>query len=490
MDTNINRLKKLLDEIKTAGFWQRLFGWAAITRQMADAATDLQKLVSDNEHLREQTILLTSDRMSMEKDLKLASEITIRKDYETEKLNIAIKEAAQRILALEREAAAKDNALANNTDKISGLNLDNNLLAERNNSIAADNKRLAEENTTLKATETNLSEKTSQLAFALERAKVKIEFMQITLDELNRKNTELQSVEDERRKKYENEAATLTTIRMQIIDERNKEVDDRNALEIARLRKMKETWGLHQDVVKGRIKSLCNKHGIEYVDKVPFKGEPDNTIKICNELIVFDAKSPGSDDMNNFPAYLKDQADKARKYARQEHVKVDIFFVVPSNTLEHLNVFVHNLGDHNVYVISADSLEQIILCLKKIEEYEFAEQLSPEERDNICRILGKFAHLTKRRIQIDSFFAKQFIELAYKCESDLPTDVLDKVIEFEKSEKLNPPMEKRAKSINTKELEQDTIRLQSEAMSKGIFIDEAKMSDGLNDLQLYTDVSS
>jgi hypothetical protein len=132
-----------------------------------------------------------------------------------------------------------------------------------------------------------------------------------------------------------------------------------------------------------------------------------------------------------------------------------------------------------------DALEQIILSLKKIEEYEFAEQLSPEERDNICRVLGKFAHLTKRRIQIDSFFAKQFIELAYKSEADLPKDILEKVVEFERSEKLNPPQEKRVKAISTKELEKDLTKLNNEAFSKGIIIDDVKISNGLNELELY-----
>jgi hypothetical protein len=138
-----------------------------------------------------------------------------------------------------------------------------------------------------------------------------------------------------------------------------------------------------------------------------------------------------------------------------------------------------------VYIISFDAMEQTILSLKKIEEYEFAEQLSPEERDNICRMLGKFAHLTKRRIQIDSFFAKQFIELAYKAESDLPKDIFDKVVEFERSEKLNPPQEKRAKAISTKELEKDLIKLNNEVFSKGILIDDTKISNGINELELY-----
>jgi hypothetical protein len=102
-------------------------------------------------------------------------------------------------------------------------------------------------------------------------------------------------------------------------------------------------------------------------------------------------------------------------------------------------------------------------------------------------VLGKFAHLTKRRIQIDTFFIKQFMELAYKCENDLPAEILDKVIEFEKAEKLNPPTERRAKQISLKELEKDALKLRNETSTKGIAAIEEIISTELNKMPLYTD---
>jgi len=190
------------------------------------------------------------------------------------------------------------------------------------------------------------------------------------------------------------------------------------------------------------------------------------------------------EDLSNFPNYIKDQSEKAKKYARIEGVKTDIFFVVPANTLPVLKQFVYNMADYTVYLLSLDVIEPLILTLCKIEEYEFAEQLRPEDRENICRILGKFAHLSKRRIQVDSFFAKQFIELAYKCESSLPSEIHDKVLEFERSEKLNPPVEKRAKAISIKELEADTSKIDKEADAKGINISN-DLSIALDDIELY-----
>lgn len=331
----------------------------------------------------------------------------------------------------------------------------------------------------------SLNARKNELEVDLAGTKEKISNIQEELKIVKQQNIQLLADEKNKTEKYQNDVATLSSIKEQIQNDRNKENEEKNNIEINRLKTLKETWNKHQENVKNTIKSISSKHTIEYVDKVPFRGEPDNTLTICEEYVIFDAKSPATDDLTNFPNYLKDQAERAKKYAKQENVKPDIFFVVPSNTLEKLEKFVFNLGDYNVFIISVDSLEQILLCLKKIEEYQFVDQLSPDERDDICKILGKFAHITKRRIQIDSYFAKQFIELAYKSESDLPKEILDKVIEYEKSEKLNPPTDKRAKALNIKDLEKDTIKIKEETSSRGILVDDDKISAGIDELQLY-----
>jgi len=88
------------------------------------------------------------------------------------------------------------------------------------------------------------------------------------------------------------------------------------------------------------------------------------------------------------------------------------------------------------------------------------------------------------------YFAKQVFELAYRCETDLPTDIHQKVIEFEKSEKLNPPSEKRAKQINLKELEKDNTKIKSEAGTQGIVIQDDVLSTEIDKLPLYKEDST
>lgn len=255
--------------------------------------------------------------------------------------------------------------------------------------------------------------------------------------------------------------------------------------EMERLEGMKKIWAIHQLSTSERIKSLCQKHTIAYVDKVPFKGEPDNTVMICKEYIVFDAKSPGSDDLTNFPTYLKSQAEKASKYSKQEGVKKDIYFVVPSNTIEHLNQYVYSHGEHDVYIIAADALEPILINLQKIEEYEFAEKMSPEDRDNICRTLGRFAHFTKRRVQVDNFFAKEALRISGDCETALPPDMLESVIEFERANRFNPPQERSSKEIDLKSLEKETKQVEKGLEDRGILPNQDGINETIKGLPLY-----
>jgi hypothetical protein len=436
MDSNFDRIKLLFESLKNIGFFERLFGWSKIKNQMIDASADLQKLIS-----RIELVSQTESALSVERATSKGLNDSVTRL--TTELQV-VKEANKQIESLQRELTT---ALEQNKIYLKrGTELSNevSVLRER-----------------LETTERELHKSIQQ-------------------------NTQLLKDEDFRKQEHAKGVESLKNIQDRIQNDRNRELQERKDAEINRIHRLRETWSAHQENVKNMIKAICSRYTIEYVDKVPFKGEPDNTIKISDEFVVFDAKSPAGDDLSNFRNYLKAQSESAKKYAKEPDVRKDIFLVVPSNTLDSLDQFVFRLADYNVFVISIDSLEPVILSLQKIEEYEFAEQLSPEERENICRVLGKFVHLSKRRIQIDGFFTRQFFELVYRSEADLPKDILEKVSEFERAEKINPPIERRAKHISAKELEQETSSLKSEANAKGILTEESILSSRLNKLPLYS----
>jgi len=297
------------------------------------------------------------------------------------------------------------------------------------------------------------------------RTEERLKLVETERNVLKNETISFQKAEEGRQKEATKNFAIAVTLQQSLEKEKERLNDDRVKEKEDEYNKMKLKWSEHEKDVQNHLQLICRNNVIRYISREDFRhprNKPDNSIEIMEQLIVFDAKSPANDDLTNFHKYIKLQTENLKKYAKHEDVKNDLFLVIPSNTLEVISQFHYNIGDYNVYIITKDALEPIILSLKKIEDYEFADKLSPEERDNICRIIGKFAHTTKRRIQIDEFFAREFLDTLGKAGTQLPREILENVIKFENAEKLNPPMEKRNKQILTKDLKETVDKLENE----------------------------
>ncbi|MCX8058930.1 MAG: hypothetical protein N3A58_05905 [Spirochaetes bacterium] len=443
MDLKIEKISLFFERLKNLSFWQRLFKWSKFLLFAFDAYEEYKQLFNYCNELNRKVDLLNNEILITKKDFDSIKEEKIKIETQYNIIEKKIIEQENSLNNLKTILAKKEETIIQLESKIKEKDLNLSLINEKLNTTLTENNKLKEENLKLK------------------------------------------QAEEERQSKFIENLTKLKAINDQIIAERQKEIEETNRREIERINKLKENWLNHQNLTQNLIKMICERNVIEYVEKVPFNGNPDNTIKICDEYIIFDAKSPSTEDFRNFQNYLKNQAEAAKKYARQENVKKDIFFVVPSNTLDFIDKFYYNMADYNVFIISIDALEPIILSLKKIEDYEFINELSPEERENICRIIGKFAHMTKRRIQIDHFFAKQFLGILSKCESDLPNDILEKVIEYERAEKLNPPQEKRDKTISLAELNNENKMIEKELEKNSIILLENFQNKIEENLPLY-----
>ena len=118
--------------------------------------------------------------------------------------------------------------------------------------------------------------------------------------------------------------------------------------------------------------------------------------------------------------------------------------------------------------MTRDALEPIIISLKKIEEYEFAEQLSPDDRQNICRVIGGLLNASKRRIQVDQFFNSKILELINVAENNLPEAFKKEVNDVDKGLVLNPPTDKRSKQVLADELKKRQALLGGQAVQAHI----------------------
>ena len=241
----------------------------------------------------------------------------------------------------------------------------------------------------------------------------------------NKLNLQLKhmSIEDERRKTEYNLAIAKF---LQAKDYLDKEVarkhQDALTIKEKEFIEMKNQWRNHESHVSQSIRELCVKLRIEYVDN-PETGnlKPDNTIRINDEIVVFDSKSPlDTNDHNNFNKYIKSQTEQFKKYADIGNVHKTLFMVIPSVSLVHVQQVAFDMGSYSVYVITRDALEPVMYFLKKVDVIKKGSDFDLDERDAIVRVLGRLRHGLKRKIQIDHSFAEEFIELLQKTHLDTP----------------------------------------------------------------------
>jgi hypothetical protein len=481
-----DNLNKFFERVKSIGFIERIFGWSGVVSLSHNAYAEY-KLIMDNMARLEQDISGAN--------LKMA-EATVSMSG----LNSTLESRAAVLAAAEAKEDVYNNTIADQKAEISklqeaargaaeqmaGLRSELDVIKAKNSELTAANKTEGEKVAEYKESNFNNLKQVNALTKDVEVWKAKYDEAKAQVTSLTARIAEFDAINKGRLDDYNVKISELTALKRQLDEDRaelQKEREEANAKQLAA---MKETWVAHETAVEESIRGICAKHQIEYFGKhqVPFKGLPDNTIKICDEFVIFDAKSPMTDDLNNFPDYIKSQAEAAKKYAKEDGVKKDIFLIVPSNTLECLTSYYYNMADYNVYVVSIDSLLPVILNIKKIEDYEFAEQLSPEERDNICRVIGKLSHAAKRNIQLSEYMCSEFIEVLTNC-NGLPTEFVEKIDEYEKSEKLNPPMEKRAKAISDKEIQKCSKSLRQYAAVSGVEAASAEVKEAIENVALF-----
>jgi len=420
-------LRALFENIKSLGFFGRLFGWNRIRVINSAAANELNTLDNELNALYEQNRQIQNQLRTAYQDLDHQKSLlaNLRADYE--------------IL------------------KNAGVNI-SQVLRNREVELGA-----------LKESETKNIQRIADLDKEIILKNFEVQNLIQEKIEKERQLSAFLKADQQKQEQYEHRITELNALKKQLDDDRIRLQGEREEQVRIEFEKMRETWKNHELKVEESIRGICSRHQIEYIDKehVPFPGKPDNTIKIADEYIIFDAKSPLSDDLENFPAYIKAQTEQLKKYVQEHEVNKSLFLVIPTTTLDSIDQLYYNLADYVVYIVTIDTLEPVIMCLKKIEDYEFAEQLSPEERENICRVIGKFAHATKRRIQIDSYFCGEFVNILNHC-SCLPDEILTKTISFEKSDKMNPPLEKRAKVISPDQLNKEVRRIRQDADAQDI----------------------
>lgn len=472
MDTpSFENLRRFFERIKNVGFFERIFSWQGIVSQGYDAFGEFQQLQNRVQEKDSEIAGLAARNRDLAQSLEYQQQQAKKLEQTLSSEQLRSQSLNEKIMEKERERATLAEAQANSEDHVLRLKGDMIALAAKNEELQA---RINErENIAggLIAADKKNQQAIGQLKEDLSASQARYDQLNAQFIEAQKTLAELRQREEERTREHDGRVTELMSLKKQLEDDRLRVQAERDAEIRSEFAAMEQTWKKHEEVVEQSLRSICQRHTLEYCDKEKFPfstKKPDNAVVIADQYVIFDAKSPkNSDELGNFPLYIKNQAEAAKKYAKEENVKKEIFLVVPANTLAYLEDFCLDMAEYRVYVVTHECLEPVVLALKKIEDYQFVDQLSPEDRENICHVIGKFAHATKRRMQIDTYFFNEFLGLLKSCES-LPDDILQKVVDYEKAEKMNPPMEKRKKLIPIKDLEHDIKKITKEAEAREI----------------------
>ncbi len=468
-------LRSFFERVKNAGLIERIFSWRTILSQGYDAFAEYQRLMDLLREREQELASLNNKTRELTQEIAYQKQEAARLQQELSSEQIRSQSFGEKITEKERERSALAATLfetqQNSEKTILQLKEDLVSLKSRNEDLQKKNSERENEAGGLLEADKKNREQVQNLNADIAALNARYDQLGLQYTESQKMLAQLRQNEEERARQHDERVTKLMALKDQLEGDRLRLQADREAEIGRRFEVMEQTWRRHEEAVEQSLRSICQRHTLEYCDKEKFPfstKKPDNAVIIAEQYVIFDAKSPKNpEELSNFWNYLKAQAEVAKKYAKEENVKKDIFLVVPANTVDYIDDFHLDMADYQVFVVTSDCLEPIVLALRKIEDYEFAEKLSPEDRENICHVIGKFAHATKRRMQIDTYFFNEFLGLLKSCES-LPEEILEKVVEFEKAEKMNPPMEKRRKLIPIKDLEHDVKVITKEAEAQEI----------------------
>lgn len=243
--------------------------------------------------------------------------------------------------------------------------------------LSGQGKQLFAEKTELQADKKMLSAKNDELKeevskYRAEEKRKEAEY----LDKLNKLNTAHSSFEDEKNR-----------VRREDEERRAKALENRDKM-----------WAEHEIRVISMLNEICKNPAYNFPtydnNNLPsdFDGKlkPDFMIEFLEQYIIFDAKSSKSD---NLQIYILDQVKKtAAKISGNAKIYNTIFFVVPTQTISELKTLHFFEHGYNFHVISPEAIAPILTTLKRLENYEFAEQMDPQERENIVNLLAEFDH--------------------------------------------------------------------------------------------------
>lgn len=287
------------------------------------------------------------------------------------------------------------------------------------------NKRIGELENQVQAERSEKDEvkgKARQLKDAYIKVEKEKEILEKVKDELNKKVTKFESEEDRKQQAFERKIDELESAKKGYDAERARVIREDEVRTQQEIEERDRMWNDHENNVNALLSSLCKmqEHSFEFFDNnnLPegFDGslKPDFFIEFLGQYVIFDSKISKRTD--GIQTYISDNVKKtAKKMKNNTSIYPAIFFVVPTDAISELKKTYFYEGGFSFYVVSPEALAPILASLRKIRDYEIAEQMDPLQRENIVGLIADLDWHVNFRNAADIFMSKLGVEILTKA---------------------------------------------------------------------------
>lgn len=267
-----------------------------------------------------------------------------------------------------------------------------------------------------------LSGKGKQLYDSFKNMESDLKVLRNERDALQSRVKEFESDEKRREKEFSSQLEKLEAAKKGLEDERKRVIhEDEEKLRLE-AEERDRLWNDHENSVISIMTDLCKLPTLAFTSYTNtnwpegFDGslKPDFMIDFLGQYVIFDAKISKA---KSLKTYIDDQIKKTvEKVKDNDKIYKSIFLVVPASALTELKKHHYEVDGYSLFVIPPEALAPILASFKRISMYEFAEQMDPQQRENIVQLIAELDFHINLRNAADIILSKMGTDLLAKAQ--------------------------------------------------------------------------
>lgn len=328
--------------------------------------------------------------------------------------------------------------------------------------------QLTQDLQTEKSERDQLSGKGKQLFVEITTLKEKHESLAKEKDRIASELSHFQADEKRKTEDFTRKISQLEEARNALEDERKRIRREDEAREEQEKINRDRMWAEHEDVVKTQLTDLCKlpQYAFPMYDNKNLpegfggKFKPDFMIEFLGKYVIFDAKVSRSDNLQNY--VTNNVKSTVEKINNDPKIYPMVFFIVPTEAFASLTKTRFFEQSYEFFIIPIEAVPAIFSALKKISAYELAEQLDPQDRDNIVNLIAEFDHHINMRNALDLIASQSGVSVLAKSRN-LKKEIKDEIVMKKSTMRLQQfsPTEIKSLMIDAQVQQEEIDRLTS-----------------------------